>query len=123
MGAARGLITSYVLVFFRVAPRRVYVAGIMPYPDGLWMEQRARSLTLAEVGFLSGCRYLLYDRDAKFTAALDQVLRSRGVEPVVLPPRSPNLNAHMERWIRSPAICQPPAGNAKTVATCCRDCV
>ena len=97
----RGLITYYVLVFFRVAPRRVCVAGITPYPDGLWMEQMARSLTLAEVGFLSGCRYLLHDRDAKFTAALDQVLRSGGVEPVVLPPRSPNLNAHMERWIGS----------------------
>jgi len=53
----------------------------------------ARSPTLAEVGFLSGCRYLLHDRDAKFTAALDQVLRSGGVEPLVLPPRSPNLNA------------------------------
>lgn len=97
----RGLITYYVLVFSRAAPRRVCVAGTAPYPDGLWMEQMARRLTLAEEGFLSGCRYLLHDRDAKFTAALDQVLRSGGVEPVLLPPRSPNLNAHLERWIRS----------------------
>jgi hypothetical protein len=62
------------------------------------MEQMARNVTLADIGFLSGCICLLHDRDAKFCAAFDGVLESVGVK--VLPPRSPNLNAHLERWNR-----------------------
>ena len=65
------------------------------------MEQMARNVTLAEIGFLCGCRYLLHDRDAKFCAAFDGVLESVGIKAVLLPPRSPNLNAHLERWNRS----------------------
>ena len=52
-------------------------------------------------GFLLDKRYLLHDRDKKFTPAFDQLLRVSGVEPVVLPPRSPNLNAHCERFVGS----------------------
>ncbi len=98
---SRGLITYYVLFVLRVAQRRIQVVGITSVPNGLWMEQIARSLTLADVGFLSGCRYLLHDRDTKFTAAFDAILKAAGVEPVVLPPYSPNLNAYAERWVRS----------------------
>jgi len=61
----------------------------------------ARNATQADIGFLSGCRYLLHDRDAKFCAAFDGVLASVGIEAILLPPRSPKLNAHCERWIRS----------------------
>ena len=61
----------------------------------------ARNVTEADTGFLSGCRYLLRDRDTKFGAAFDGVLASVGIKPTVLPPHSPNLNAHCERWIRS----------------------
>jgi putative transposase len=64
-------------------------------------EQMARNLSLAEVGFLSGCRYLLHDRDAKFCAAFHSILIAVGIQTVKLPPRSPNLNAHLERWHRS----------------------
>jgi len=59
---SRGLITYYVLFVMRVAQRRIQVVGITSAPDGLWMDQIARSLTLADVGFLSGCRYLIHDR-------------------------------------------------------------
>jgi putative transposase len=45
--------------------------------------------------------YLLHDRDTKFTQAFDGLLKSSGVEPVILPPRSPNLNAHCERFVRA----------------------
>jgi putative transposase len=45
--------------------------------------------------------YLIHDRDTKFTQAFDGLLKSSGIEPVVLPPRSPNLNAHCERFVRS----------------------
>ena len=64
------------------------------------MKQLARNLTMAGEGILNGCRYLLHDRDAKFSVAFDDLLRPAGIEPVVLPPRSPNLNAHLERWNR-----------------------
>jgi hypothetical protein len=52
-------------------------------------------------GMLDGCRYLLHDRNVKFSVAFDNILRSAGIEPLVLPPRSQNLNAHLERWNRS----------------------
>src|SRR6266571_595376 len=64
-----GLMTYYVLTFMRVASRRVCIAGITTSPDRRWMEQMARNMSLADVGFLNGCRYLLHDRDAKFCSA------------------------------------------------------
>ncbi len=98
---AGGLMTYYVLSFMRVASRKVYIAGLTTSPDSGWMQQMARNVTEADTGFLSGLRYLLHDRDAKFCAAFDGVLASVGIEAIQLPPRSPNLNAHCERWIRS----------------------
>src|SRR5215471_1514300 len=52
-------------------------------------------------GFLLGKRYLLHDRDTKFIQAFDALLKASEVEPVLLPARSPNLNAHCQRFIRS----------------------
>lgn len=98
---AGGLMTYYVLTFMRVASRKVCIAGLTTCPDSGWMRQMARNITQADTGFLSGCRYLLHDRDTKFCAAFDDVLASVGIEATQLPPRSPNLNAHCERWIRS----------------------
>jgi putative transposase len=98
---AGGLMTYYVLVFMRIAPRQVCLAGFTPWPDLRWMKQMARNVTMAETGLLNGCRYLLHDRDTKFCAAFDEILRSVGIQPIVLPSRSPNLNAHCERWIKS----------------------
>ena len=98
---AGGLITYYVLVFMRIAPRQIYIAGITPAPTEEWMKQMARNLTMVGDGFLNGCRNLLHDRDTKFSAAFCDILRSAGVQPLALPPRSPNLNAHLERWNRS----------------------
>ncbi len=62
---AGGLITYYVLTFMRVASRQVHIAGITTSPDSGWMQQMARNVTEADTGFLSGCRYLLRDRDTK----------------------------------------------------------
>jgi hypothetical protein len=86
----RGLMTYYVLTFMRVATRQVCIAGVTTSPDSAWMQQMARNRTLADTGFLGGCRYLLHDRDAKFCAAFDGILESVGVQAVTLPPRSPN---------------------------------
>jgi len=96
-----GLLTYYVLTCMRVASRRVCIAGITTTPDAAWMEQMARNMTMADTGFLSGCQYLLHDRDTKFCATFDGILQAVGITVVKLPPRSPNLNAHCERWIRS----------------------
>jgi putative transposase len=96
-----GLMTYYVLVVMELATRRVHVAGITPHPTNLFMQQCARQLTDPFDGFLLGKRYLLHDRDTKFMQAFDALLKASGVEPIVLPPRSPNLNAHCERFVRS----------------------
>ena len=96
-----GLMTYYVLVVMELATRRVQIAGITHHPTGAFMQQCARQLTDPFDGFLFGKRYLLHDRDTKFTQAFDGLLKASGVEPVVLPPRSPNLNAHCERFVRS----------------------
>jgi transposase InsO family protein len=96
-----GLVTYYVLVVIELATRRVQIAGITPHPTGAFMQQCARQVTDPFDGFLLGKRYLIHDRDAKFTQAFDALLKTSGVEPVLLPPRSPNLNAHCERFIRS----------------------
>jgi transposase InsO family protein len=96
-----GLVTYYVLVVMELATRRVHVAGITPHPTAAFMQQWARQLTDPFDGFLLGKRYLIHDRDTKLTQAFDGLLKDSGVEPIVLPPRSPNLNAHCERCVRS----------------------
>ena len=65
------------------------------------MKQIARNLTDSLGGFLLGTRYLLMDRDAKFCSVFRSVLEETGVKSVRLPARSPNLNAHLERFMRS----------------------
>jgi putative transposase len=65
------------------------------------MKQIGRNLTAADEGFLQGKRYILMDQDAKFSADFRDILKDAGTEPVLLPPRSPNLNAHLERFHRS----------------------
>jgi putative transposase len=96
-----GLVTYYVLVVMELSTRRVEIAGITPHPHAAFVQQCARQLTDHFDGFLLGKRYLIHDRDSKFTEAFDAVSRDSGVEPVVLPPKSPNLNAHCERFVRS----------------------
>src|SRR5919205_1158070 len=96
-----GLVTYYVLVVIDLATRQVQIAGITPYPTAAFMQQCARQLTDPCDGFLLGKRYLIHDRDTKFTQMFDGFLKSSGVEPLLLPPRSPNLNAHCERFVRS----------------------
>jgi hypothetical protein len=91
----------YVLVVMELATRRVQVAGITPHPTAAFMQQCARQWADPVDGFLLGKRYLLHDRDSTFTQVFDGLLQDSGVEPLVLPARSPNLNAHCERFIRS----------------------
>jgi transposase InsO family protein len=96
-----GLVTYYVLFVMELATRRVEIAGITPHPTAAFMQQCARQLTDPCEGFLLGKRYLLHDRDTKYTQAFDALMQDSGIEPIVLPPRSPNLNAYCERFMRS----------------------
>jgi len=96
-----GLVTYYVLFFIQLSTRRVYVAGSTPHPKERWMAQVARTVSIADDGFLRDGQYLLHDRDAKFCRSFTVTLQSIGVTPVKLPARSPNLNAYAERWVRS----------------------
>ena len=65
------------------------------------MKQVARNLTGCTDGFLVDTKYLLMDRDTKFCAAFRSILKDAGVKAVRLSPRSPDLNAHLERILRS----------------------
>src|SRR4029079_1133320 len=97
----RGLATYYVLFFLHLESRRVSLAGLTRHPTSEWMSQMARNATDESSGFLRGQRYLLHDRDTKFCAAFLDVLGSSGIQPLTLPPKSPNLNAFAERWVGS----------------------
>ncbi|MCB9926503.1 MAG: transposase [Planctomycetaceae bacterium] len=96
-----GLVTYYLLFVMELKTRRVHFAGCTVQPNEAWMKQTARNLTNCEDGFLIGNRYLLMDRDTKFCESFRDFLGHEGVEAVQLPPKSPNLNAHLERFMRS----------------------
>ena len=91
------------LVFFVIAlpSRRVTIAEIHPQPYGTWMEQMARNLTDPVDGCLRRARYLIHDRDPLYTRGFGEILEGGGVQPIRLPPKSPNLTAYAERFVRS----------------------
>ena len=97
----RGLQRFIALFFIELSTRKVEIAGIAQVTNGLWMSQIARNLTDAEQGILTGKGYLIHDRDPLFTAEFLNMITEAGVESVKLPPRSPNLNAYAERFVRS----------------------
>lgn len=97
----KGLTRFVVLFFIDLATRKVELAGLARQGNELWMSQIARNLSDATEGFLLGKRYLIHDRDALFSAEFVETLRICGVQSVKLPPRSPNLNAHAERFVRT----------------------
>src|SRR3984893_12189929 len=96
-----GLVTYYVLFFIHLGSRRVDIAGVTVHPDERWMRQTARNMTMEGYGALRDCRYLLHDRDTKYAQSFRAIIASGGVEPLVLPAGSPNLDAYAERWVRS----------------------
>ena len=95
-----GLTTYYVLFFIHVGSRRIVLGGLSANPHERWMQQIARNVAGWEGG-LVGARYLIHDRDAKYTASFDEILKSGAITPVRLPPHSPNLNAFAERFVKS----------------------
>src|SRR6516162_2451867 len=80
-----GLVTYYVLFFIHLESRRVDIAGITVHPDEWWMQPIARNVTMEGCGALRDCRYLLHDRDAKYTQSFRAIIASGRVEPLALP--------------------------------------
>jgi putative transposase len=97
----RGLQRFIVLFFIELSTRKVEIAGIASVANGLWMSQIGRNLTYAVDGSLNGKHYLIHDRDPLFTTEFLDMLADVGVRSMKLPPQSPNLNAHAERFVRT----------------------
>ena len=91
----------YVLFAIELRSRRAYFAGMTPGSDDVWIRQIGRNFTDPVDGFLREKRFCLMDRDAKFTAVFRCLPREAGIEPVRPPPRPPNLNAWIERFMQS----------------------
>ena len=91
---------GYVLVVMHLKMRRIEIAGATPHPNSEWMQQVGRNLTDCVDGFFRSSTHVILDRDTKHLP-LRQILKSSDIEAGVLPPKSPNLNAHLERFMRS----------------------
>jgi transposase InsO family protein len=89
----------YVLFFIELGSRRVHLAGCTTNPTGAWVVQQARNLSFT--GLLERTRFLIHDRDSKFTASFDEVFRSEGVNVIQTPVRAPRANAYAERFVRT----------------------
>jgi putative transposase len=98
----------YVLFFVSIGTRRVEYVACTSKPDTAWVSQQARNLLMDLADRSQRPRFLIHDRDTKFSRAFDSIFRSEGVEIVRTPIRAPNANAHAERWS---AAC---AGSAST---------
>ena len=89
----------YALFFIAHGSRRVWLAGCTSNPSGPWVTQQARNLGLDFSE--QGVRFLIRDRDSKYSGAFDEILRSEGIRIVKTPVRAPKANAIAERFVRT----------------------
>ena len=86
----------YVLFFIELGTRRVHLAGVTENPSATWTTQQARNLMIDRCGRERPMRFLIHDRDAKFSAAFDEVFRGEGIQVLRTPVRAPNANCVRE---------------------------
>jgi putative transposase len=91
----------YVLFFLSLETRRIEFVACTPNPTGAWVTQQARNLLMATDDRQQPLRFLIHDRDAKFTGGFDRVFQSEGITVIRTPIQAPNANAHAERWVGS----------------------
>jgi transposase InsO family protein len=91
----------YVLFFIELARRRVHLAGVTANPNSAWVTQQARNLVMTLADEEHCPRFLIRDRDCKFTRAFDEVFRSEGIRVIRAPIAAPRAKAHAERWVGS----------------------
>ncbi len=91
----------YVLVFISIGSRRIECMACTSNPDGVWMLQQARNLLMDLDDRRLRPRFLIHDRDAKFSRAFDAIFHNQGIKTIRTPIRAPNANAHIERWVGS----------------------
>jgi putative transposase len=89
----------YVLFVIELGSRRVHLAGVTDHPTGLWVAQQARNLLVGLGDQAVTWKFLIRDRDTKFTTVFDDVWRSTGAEIIRTPVQAPNANAVAERWV------------------------
>ena len=93
--------TLYVLLFIELGGRRIFLSGSTAHPDSAWVTQQARNLALNLDDRSTAIRFLIRDRDTKFSRSFDEVVRSEGARVIVTPIRAANANAHAERVIET----------------------
>jgi putative transposase len=91
----------YMLFFIEHGAGRVHLDGITAHPTGEWVAQQARNLLVDLGDRADGVKFLIRDRDAKFTAAFGAVIAAAGVRIVRAPVQAPRANAIAERWVGS----------------------
>jgi len=91
--------TLYVLFGIELGSRRVHVLGVTRNPDSAWVTQQARNLSVGEG--LGGVRFLIRDRDSKYSGPFDEVFRTEGIRVIKTPIQAPKANAFAERWVRT----------------------